>query len=75
MRLLGLILFSVLFLGVLGLVVAVVLFCLQKAASSGGMQSVAVGFGLFGVAVPLAALLAIPICFLVVFLAFKKKRR
>jgi len=75
MRLLGIMLFSVLFLGVLGLVIAVVLFCSHKAAGNDGMQSVAMGFGILGMAVPFAVLLAIPICFLVVFLAFRSRRK
>lgn len=75
MRVWGISVFALLFIGVGLLAVSSVLTYVRHASECGGMQSVAAGFGLLAVLVPMAILLAIPVCFAIIFLAFRSRRR
>lgn len=71
----GVLLFALLFVVIALFAVVSLLACLRHASEGGGMQSVAGGFGLLVVLIPMAVVVAIPLCFIVIFLAFRSKRR
>lgn len=71
----GVLLFALFFVAIALLAVASLLTYLGHASESGGMQSVAGGFGLLVVLIPVAVVVAIPLCFIVIFLAFRSWRR
>ena len=75
MRMFGVLLFALLFIGLLGLVVSIIFSYGQHAADHGDMQSAAAGFGLLGMLEPAMILLTIPACFIVIFLAVRSRRR
>lgn len=70
----GVLLFALLLVPVALLAVGSLLAYVGHASESGGMQSVAGGFGLLVVLIPTAVIVAIPLCFLVIFLAFRSRR-
>jgi len=70
----GVLLFTLLLVAVALLAVASLLAYIGHASKSGGMQSVAGGFGLLVVLIPTAVIVAIPLCLLVIFLAFRSRR-
>jgi ABC-type Na+ efflux pump permease subunit len=75
MRILGVSVFASLFIAVGLLAGAAVLVYVRHASGSDGMQSVAAGFGLLAILVPMAIILGFLACFVVIFLAFRSRRR
>jgi uncharacterized membrane protein len=71
----GFLLFALLFVAIALAAVGSLSAYLLQASESGGMQSVAGGFGLFAVVIPMAVVVAIPLCSIVIILAFRSRRR
>ena len=74
-RVLGVAVFAFLFVGILGLITSFAFAYFHQVTGAAEMQSVAVGFGVLGMIVPVAVLLVIPACFVIVFLTFRSRRR
>ena len=72
---LGVLLFALLFVALVLSAVVCLLAYVGHASTSEGMQSVAAGFGIFVVLIPMVAVIATPVCFIVIFLAFRSRRR
>ena len=74
-RTVGVILFALIFVTVVLTAVGALFTYLHQASQTGGMQSVASGFGLLVVLIPIAVVIAIPLCFILIILAFRSWRR
>lgn len=75
MRVLGVTVFASLFVAVGLLAGAAMLAYVRHASEYDGMQPIAAGFGFLAILVPMAIILGVLACFVVVFLAFRSRRR
>ena len=71
----GILLFVLLFVAAVLLAGVCLLSYIGHASKNDGMQSVAAGFGILVVLIPLVVIVVLPACFVVIFFALRSKRR